>query len=297
MRTNAAYHRVTVPSNSEAPSGTEPPPASGRRRAHRSSVIVDRVRFDRVTMQEAVQQILGMVRRRDGARYVCTGNVDHLVMLSRDADFRATYDGADLVLADGMPVVWLSKIGGDPLPERVTGSDLFWELGRASAETGLRLFFLGGLASAADVAAERVRERFPGAQIVGTYCPPHDRGGDPAEQRRIRELVRAAKPDVLLVAFGAPKQEKWIVANKDLLGVPVCIGIGASLDMAAGVVKRAPRWMQRAGLEWFGRFVQEPGRLFRRYFIADGPYLLGAIARTAVLRARRRTPSPRALER
>lgn len=253
-------------------------------------VRVDDVAFDRVTMRETVSRIVAMARKRDRARYVCTGNLDHLVIVSRDEAFKAAYDGADLVVADGAPIVWLSKLAATDeqaiLPERVAGSDLFWELSKASSETGIRLFFLGGVPGAAARSAQIVEKRYPGAKIVGTYCPPFETFNTEEEQRRIREIVRSARPDVLLVAFGAPKQEKWIAANKDLLGVPVCIGVGGSFEMAAGMLKRAPKWVQKLGLEWFYRFAQQPKRLFQRYFVDDLPYLLGAAVRTAMARVR-----------
>ena len=253
-------------------------------------VRVDDVAFDKVTMRETVSRIVAMARKRDRARYVCTGNLDHLVIVSRDEGFKAAYDGADLVVADGAPIVWLSKLAATDeqaiLPERVAGSDLFWELSKASSETGIRLFFLGGVPGSAARSAQIVEKRYPGAKIVGTYCPPFETFNTEEEQRRIREIVRSARPDVLLVAFGAPKQEKWIAANKDLLGVPVSIGVGGSFEMAAGMLKRAPKWVQKAGLEWFYRFAQQPKRLFQRYFVDDLPYLLGAAVRTAMARVR-----------
>ena len=244
------------------------------------------VAFDNLTMAEAVTQIVQMAQKTDRPRSVCTGNLDHLTILSRDAEFRALYAEADLVLADGAPVVWLSYLsrGHQPLRERVTGSDLFWELARASAATGVRLFFLGGAPCAADAAAEAVRQRYPSAQICGAYCPPADRFQDPEEQAHIQEVVRAAQPDILLVAFGAPKQEKWIAAHKDQLGVPVAIGVGGTFEMASGQVRRAPLWAQRAGLEWACRFLQEPSRLFRRYFVRDLPFLLLLTARALARR-------------
>ena len=163
-------------------------------------------------MQETVSSIVSMARARDKARYVCTGNLDHLVLLSRDPGFRAAYDAADLVVADGAPIVWLSKLAArneaSVLPERVAGSDLFWELIKASSETGIRLFFLGGVPGAAAKAAAIGEARFRGAKICGTYCPPFETFDTEEEQRRIREIVRAARPDVLLVAFNTPKQEK-----------------------------------------------------------------------------------------
>jgi N-acetylglucosaminyldiphosphoundecaprenol N-acetyl-beta-D-mannosaminyltransferase len=253
-------------------------------------VSVDDLSFDKVTMKEAIRRIVRMAKRRDRARYVCTGNLDHLVIAERDPDFRDAYRKADLVVADGAPVVWLSRIAsraaGGPLPERVAGSDLFWELARISGEANLRLFFLGGMPGAASKAAEVVEQRHPGVRIAGTYCPPFETFETSDEQAKIRRIIRHAAPDVLLVAFGAPKQEKWIAANKDLLGVPVSIGVGGSFEMAAGVRRRAPRWLQRSGLEWLYRFAQEPRRLFQRYFVDDLPYLAGAAARAVVQRFR-----------
>jgi N-acetylglucosaminyldiphosphoundecaprenol N-acetyl-beta-D-mannosaminyltransferase len=266
-------------------------PMDDVRAAAISRVRIDDVAFDRVTMRQTVSRIVEMARSRDRARCVCTGNLDHLVLIAKDEEFRSAYEGADLVVADGAPIVWLSKLAASEddavLPERVAGSDLFWELAKASSETGIRLFFLGGMPGAASKAAAIVEKRFPGATICGTYCPPFEMFHTEQEQRRIRDIVRAANPDVLLVAFGAPKQEKWIAANKDRLGVPVAIGVGGSFEMASGMLRRAPRWIQDLGLEWLYRFAQQPRRLFQRYFIDDLPYLLRAGFRTALARVRR----------
>ncbi len=251
-------------------------------------VPVANVAFDDLTMPEAVTRIVQMAQKTDRPRFVCTGNLDHLVLLSRDAEFRQVYGVADLVLADGAPVVWLSRLnrGGRALRERVAGSDLFWEMARASSSTGIRLFLLGGAPGAADAAAEAVRRRYPSAQICGTDCPPAARFDDPEEQERIRRVVREAQPDILLVAFGAPKQEKWIAAHKDEIGVPVSIGVGGTFEMASGIVKRAPQWAQRCGLEWAFRCAQEPGRLFRRYFLKDLPFLALLTSRALAARVR-----------
>ena len=258
-----------------------------------SRITVDDVSFDCVTMREAVRKIVRMAKKHDRARYVCTGNLDHLVLAERDPAFRAIYSKADLVVADGAPVVWLSRIASPiSLPERVAGSDLFWELARASSETGLRLFFLGGVPGAATAAAEAVAVRYPRARVVGTYCPPVEAFDLRAEQEAIRAVVQRAAPDVLLVALGAPKQEKWIAANKDWLGVPVSIGVGGTFEMAAGLRRRAPPWVRRAGLEWLYRFAQEPRRLFHRYFVHDLPYLAGACTRALVRRLRQERHLP-----
>jgi N-acetylglucosaminyldiphosphoundecaprenol N-acetyl-beta-D-mannosaminyltransferase len=245
-----------------------------------SRVKVDDLAFDEVTMKEAVRRIVRMAKKRDRARAVCTGNLDHLVLAERDPEFREAYRRADLVVADGAPVVWLSRIASrHALPERVAGSDLFWELARVSAEANLRLFFLGGAPGSAEKAAEMVHAHHPRARIAGTYCPPLETFWTAEEQQRIRRIVRAHAPDILLVAFGAPKQEKWIAAHKDELGVPVSIGVGGSFEMAAGLRQRAPLWVRRSGFEWLYRFAQEPTRLFERYFLDDLPYLAGAALR------------------
>jgi N-acetylglucosaminyldiphosphoundecaprenol N-acetyl-beta-D-mannosaminyltransferase len=247
------------------------------------------VSFDVVTMREAVQRILLMIQKAAPPCYVCTGNLDHLVLLNRDETFRKIYREADLVLADGMPVVWLSKLsGGEPLTERVAGSDLFWELGQVSEHHGITLFFLGGAPGSAERAAEAMRAKYPNVHISGIYCPPLDTFDSPEEQVKIRETIRKASPDVLFVGLGAPKQEKWIAEHRDDLGVPVSIGVGGTFEMAGGIVMRAPTWMQRAGLEWLFRLMQDPKRLWRRYIMKDFPYLVKLTVQTLTQRMRRR---------
>ena len=253
------------------------------------------VGFDDVTMSEAVEQILAMVRKGIAPSMVCTGNLDHLVLLEGDAAFRDLYNNAELVLADGWPVLLLSKLaaarnGGRVISERVTGSDLFWELGHASEVTGLRLFFLGGMPGTADAAARKLAERYPGVHVCGTYCPPFETFHTAEEQTNIEAIVRRAAPDVLLVGLGAPKQEKWIAAHKDRLGVPVSVGVGGTFEMASGVVKRAPLWTQQIGMEWAFRLLQDPRRLARRYLGKDLPFLARLIASALSPRPRAATP-------
>jgi N-acetylglucosaminyldiphosphoundecaprenol N-acetyl-beta-D-mannosaminyltransferase len=247
-------------------------------------VDIDGLLFDDVTMDEATARIVELAKLRDRPRFVCTGNLDHLAIAAADPEFKAAYEAADLVVADGAPVVWLSKLGGTPLRERVAGSDLFWTLGKASADTGVTIFFLGGAPGAADAAKAELEKRYPGTKIIGTYCPPFETFTTQAEQDKIRDEVKKASPDILLVAFGAPKQEKWIAKNKERLGVPISIGVGGSFEMASGMLKRAPVWMQRSGLEWAYRFAQQPRRLFDRYIVRDVPHLAKAAARTAFVR-------------
>jgi N-acetylglucosaminyldiphosphoundecaprenol N-acetyl-beta-D-mannosaminyltransferase len=228
--------------------------------------------IDNVTMDEAVEAIVRMAQKTEIPRIVCTANLDHLATAHHDVKFRSIYETADFVVADGMPLIWLSSFGTCKLKQRVAGSDLLWELSRASGRTGVRIFFLGGQPGAAVDAKIAVLKQYPDANIVGTYCPPYGTLDDPIELKNIREAVAAATPDILLVGFGSPKQEKWISQYKEMLNVPVNIGVGGSFDMTAGIVKRAPLWMQSAGFEWVFRLKQEPRRLWHRYFGKDLPF-------------------------
>jgi N-acetylglucosaminyldiphosphoundecaprenol N-acetyl-beta-D-mannosaminyltransferase len=169
-----------------------------------------------------------------------------------------------LVLADGMPLVWISRLFGFPLKERVSGVDLVPQLAELSSRKGYRIFLLGGRDGVAARATAKLQQMYPGCQIVGSYAPPL---ADLARMDHGETIarVREAKPDILLVAFGNPKQEKWIRMHAKSCDVPVSIGIGGSLDMLIGDVRRAPRWMQVSGLEWLGRCLQEPSRLLPRY--------------------------------
>jgi N-acetylglucosaminyldiphosphoundecaprenol N-acetyl-beta-D-mannosaminyltransferase len=260
-------------------------------------VVISETRFDNVTMTAAVERILQLVHKADAPQHVCTGNVDHLALLKEDAEFRAIYSSAALVLADGMPIVWLSRLRPDTadLLERVAGSDLLLELCRASAWTGLKLYFLGGMPGSAEAAKAVLEERFPGVQICGTYCPPKETFDTPEEQAHIAERIRQANPDVLLVGLGAPKQEKWIARHKMQLSVPVSIGVGGSFEMAAGMVMRAPRLIQKTGMEWAWRLLQDPKRLYKRYICTDLPLLLSLTSDALLVRAGLRKPRPRPL--
>jgi N-acetylglucosaminyldiphosphoundecaprenol N-acetyl-beta-D-mannosaminyltransferase len=243
------------------------PPRSGEPRAAGSAgawpIAILGVPFDHVTMDGAVARIEAMIARRE-PHYVVTANVDFLVQARRDVELRRILLEADLVLCDGTPVLWASRWLGNALPERVAGADLVPALIASAAGKGHRLFFLGAAPGVAADAEARLRQQFPTLNIVGTYAPPFAdllAMDHPEIVRRVRE----AKPDVLLVAFGCPKQEKWIAMHHRALGVPVAIGVGATLDFLAGRFRRAPHWMRRTGTEWLYRMMREPRRLFHRY--------------------------------
>jgi N-acetylglucosaminyldiphosphoundecaprenol N-acetyl-beta-D-mannosaminyltransferase len=196
--------------------------------------------------------------------YVVTANADFLAQSRQDVELRRILVNADLVLCDGTPLVWASRLLGNSLPERVAGSDLTPLLIELAAERNYRLFLLGASPEANAQAVARLRRQHPALNIVGSHAPPFKPLLE-MDHDEIQRRIRAVKPDLLFVSFGCPKQEKWIAMQYQALGVPVTIGVGATIDFLAGRVKRAPQWMQRAGLEWVFRLLQEPRRLFKRY--------------------------------
>lgn len=230
------------------------------------------VAFEQATMSTAVAQILDAARQGQKG-IIVTPNVDHIVMLQDDSDMRRIYGEALFRYADGMPIVWLSRIKKNPLPERVAGSDLLIALCKQAAGTGLNLYFLGGNPGIADKAAVELRKRFAGLNIVGTWCPPFGFEHDNDENEQIINDINSRSVDILFIGVGAPKQEKWADAHIDRLKVGPILCVGASFDFAAGTIKRAPLWIQRIGFEWVWRLASEPGRLWKRYLVQDSRFL------------------------
>ncbi len=222
------------------------------------------IQIDNLTMAEALDAICCLIKQKKAA-YVVTPNVDHLVTLERDSLFREIYANASLILADGKPLIWISKLFRKPIKEKISGSDLFPKLAEMSAKQGYRMFFLGAAEGVAVKAAENLTKRYAGLQIVGTYSPPLGFEEDEEQLQYILDMICDAAPDILIVALGTPKQEKFIYRFREQLNVPVALGLGASLDFAAGNIKRAPRWMSEHGLEWLYRACKEPKRLAGRY--------------------------------
>lgn len=224
--------------------------------------------FNNVTMKEAVQEVERMVEKKEKS-YIVAVNVDVAIKIEEDPYLKKITDQADLVLADGKPLVWISKLYKRPLKGRITGSDLVPALCARSAKKGYSIFILGGKEGIATKAKERLEKRYPEIQIVGTYAPPLGFEKNEQELENINEMISNAHPDLLIVCFGCPKQEKFIYENYQKYDATVSVCAGATVDFLAGNVKRAPRWMREHGFEWLYRFLQEPKRLFRRYFIDD----------------------------
>jgi N-acetylglucosaminyldiphosphoundecaprenol N-acetyl-beta-D-mannosaminyltransferase len=204
--------------------------------------------------------------------YVVTPNLDHLRSVSRSDHLMSLALDADIRVADGMPLVWASRIQGTPLPTRVAGSDLIFSLSEALAVTGRSVYLLGGNPGTADAAAQILQRHAEGLRVVGTYCPPFGFESDSEELARIGAAVRAAQPDFVFVGLPFGKASELVTTIRRSLPSTWFLGLGVSFSFVCGEVRRAPRWMQRCGLEWLYRLIQEPRRLGRRYVLEGLPF-------------------------
>ena len=222
-------------------------------------------KIDNLTMQETLDKVAGFIHSRQAHQHVVV-NVDKLVKASRNPALRRIINACALVNVDGMPVVWASRLLGTPLKERVAGIDLFDALMARAAESGWRVFLLGAQEEVVAGVVAHYENKLPGFTICGW------RNGywtGPEEEAMVAQQVCASRADLLFVAISSPQKEQFLDRHQGAMQVPFAMGVGGSFDVVAGKVKRAPRWMQRAGLEWFYRFLQEPRRMFRRYFLED----------------------------
>ncbi len=228
--------------------------------------------FDNFDFDDLLQFIDNAVLTQKPS-YILTCNVDHLIKLESDPLFRTVYVNADVVVADGVAIIWASRMLHKPLKKKVSGSDILHELGKALEDRQYRLFFLGAAAGVAEAARQELLKQFPRMQVVGCYSPSYGFELNKSENKQIVSMLKQAQPDIVLVGVGAPKQEKWIYEHYHEYGAPVSIGVGATFDFLSGKVKRAPRLFQRVGFEWLWRLLQEPGRLWRRYLVEDMKFL------------------------
>ena len=260
---------ATVLTEHEAASAMEKLPRPPR-------FVLGRVPVDRISMEYAAVLVTeALLHRGELPALTIVGANAHLVTLAeRDERFAEAMQKADLAVPDGISVVMASRVLGEPIPERVTGGDLMERMCAEAAHYGFRVFFLGGLPGAAKMAAFNLRERYPGLKICGTYCPPAGFENGAEELERIRREIEQSAPDLLCVAFGAPKQEIWMQENRGRLRVGAILPVGAALDTQAGLRRRAPRWVQRVGMEWCFRLMMEPRRLGRRYLVGNTQFIL-----------------------
>ena len=224
--------------------------------------------INNLTMNETIENIEYMIQNKKNS-YVVPINVDVVMKIENDEKLKRIIDEADMVLVDGKPLIWISKIKKNKIKEKVSGSDLVPKLCEISNKKGYSIFIIGGKEGVAEAAKQKLKEKYSNINIVGTYAPPFGFENDQEELNKINKIISSVKPDLLFACFGCPKQEKWIYDNYNKYGAKVSICAGATVDFLAGNIKRAPKWMSDCGLEWFYRFLQEPKRLFKRYFIDD----------------------------
>lgn len=248
----------------------------------RSTIKIDGYQIDNVTEQGCVQRVIASVEAGRGG-WVWTPNVDMLRQCSESAELMRE---SDIVIADGMPLVWVSHLQGTPLPERVAGSNVIWLVSEAAAQRGYSVFFLGGgHEDTAPRAAKILQEKYPGLKVVGTYYPPFGFEKGPAQYDNMVAAISDAKPNIVFFALSYPKGE-FLVKNIRLRCPPtVWMGIGISLSYITREVEPPAVWIQNAGLEWVHRMIQEPKRMYARYLWHDVPYALGMLARA--LRSKR----------
>lgn len=223
---------------------------------------------DNLSMEETLQVVDGFIRSGRPHQHVVV-NVDKIVKAQHDEELRRIINECALINADGMPVVWASRWLGKPLKERVAGVDLFESLMQRSARTGWRVYLLGARNEVVQGVKNLYERKYPGLTVAGA----RDGYWKAGEDELVAQQIAEARPDILFVAISSPKKEQFLGRYQAMMKVPFAMGVGGTFDVAVGKVKRAPVWMQRSGLEWFYRFLQEPRRMFRRYFIEDMAFL------------------------
>ena len=219
---------------------------------------------DNLSMAQTLERVGAMIASGRPHQHVVI-NADKVVRAARDPQLAKIIAECDLINADGMPVVWASRLLGQPLPERVTGIDLFFALLERAEIHGWRVYFLGATEIVVAEVIRRARLQHPALTIAG-----HRNGyWNAAEEQAVVDGVAQARPDILFVAINSPRKEEFLARHQAAMRVPFAMGVGGTFDVMAGLTRRAPRWMQRSGFEWFFRFLQEPRRMFRRYFVED----------------------------
>ena len=233
----------------------------------------NRVKFmntyiDNITKAEAIEYIEKCIREKNISQ-VITPNVDQIVRMEKDKYFQEICNNAELLLVDGTPLMWIGKFYHKPFKEKICGSDLVPELCELSAQKGYSVFLLGAAPGVAALAAEKLKEQYKGLRVAGTYSPPLGFEKDKAELNKINNMLLESKADMLFVGMGVPKQDIFIYENMNKYKIPVSFSIGGTIDFIAGKQKRAPKWINKIGMEWFYRFLCNTKRMFKRYFVDD----------------------------
>ena len=268
-----------------SPRGEPPRAMDATQRGTPPLIMLRGVAVHAIDRAETIEHVFDELEADRGG-WIITVNLQHMHRCENDVTYRHLVKEAELVVADGMPLVWAARLHGTPLPERVAGSDLVPQISAAAAEKGRSIFLIGGAAGAAAGAAAALRAKHPNLMIAGTHVPPYGFEDDDEEVEKIRRAVVEGSADIIFVALGSPKQERLIYRLKNECPRAWWLGVGISFSFLAGQVHRAPPLLQRLGLEWLHRLVQEPRRLFRRYIIEGVPYGLKLMSSASLERFR-----------
>ncbi|HEX5235962.1 MAG TPA: WecB/TagA/CpsF family glycosyltransferase [Silvibacterium sp.] len=250
-------------------------PSTGASHSMPPRFYLDGIPIDRISLEHAAAWVIHALKIRSSLwpLLIMGPNAQLVTLAARQPRFASALRSASLSVPDGVSIVLAARLLHQPVPERVTGGDLMERLCIEAARHNLSVFFLGGLPGAAEQTARKFERNHPGFRTAGTCCPPVGFENDPVECARIREQISAAQPDLLCVAFGAPRQELWMAENCPTLPIGAAISVGAALDTQSGLRRRAPQWTHRLGLEWLYRLASEPRRLWRRYLIGNTCFL------------------------
>lgn len=227
------------------------------------------IAIDNISFEKAIEKINEMAGDKNGRHYIVTPNADHMVKLESDSVFKEIYDHADMVVADGAPLMWIMDSIGSPIMEKITGADMLPRVCEMAAVSNRTVYIVGAAKGVADMAADKLKAKYNGLNIIGTFSPDSGFENDSEKIDEVINTINQANPDVLVFALGSPKQEKFMYEYRNKMNFGVALPFGAAVDFAADNVRRAPVWMRQAGLEWLYRFFKEPGRLFKRYFLED----------------------------
>lgn len=240
----------------------------------KKTVSVLSVPIDVLTWEHALARISTWAAQRE-SRYVCICNVHSVITAGQDAAFGRVVSEADMVTPDGAPVAWMLRKLGYADQQRINGPDLMWKYCEQAAQTGESIYLYGGMPETLEILQRRLAEVFPGLRIAGAYSPPFRAATNEEDEADVAR-INASGATTVWVSLGCPKQEMWMAAHRGRV-MAVMIGVGAAFDYHAGTIKRAPKWMQNAGLEWLHRLCSEPRRLWRRYLVTNTLFIVGAV--------------------
>lgn len=251
---------------------TSGPGSNARVSAARGEYSVLGTTFDVMQIPDVLLQMRHWIAERSACHYIAVTGMHGITEARHKPEFRQALASADLVVADGMPVVWIGRLRGYHLPRRVYGPELMFQFCEKAAWAGYRHYFVGGAPGVPEQLAMSLEQSCPGITIVGTYSPPFGLS-TAAEEAAVIEDINRAAPDVLWVGLGTPKQEIWMLRHRDKLRVPVMVGVGAAFDLLSSRKRQAPSWMREQGFEWLFRLLQEPQRLWRRYLVGGSEFV------------------------